>query len=50
MQWFDHDAELRRAEQYSDISWSAFVIATLSLSLVAVFAFFMFVSERAAGG
>ncbi len=41
MRWVDFDAEQRRAERYSDISRSAFVIGMIALTAVAAFAIYM---------
>lgn len=38
---FEHESARRRAEQYSDISRSAFAIGMIALSLVAAFAILM---------
>lgn len=49
MRIIDHDAELRRAEKYTDISRSAFALFVIALALVAAFAVAMFFTERAGG-
>lgn len=49
MQLFDPDAELRRAEKYSDISRIGFVASVTVLMLVAAFVCYMFYLERAGG-
>lgn len=38
----DLESELRRAQRYSDLSRSAFVIGALALAIVAGFAVFVF--------
>lgn len=38
----DLESELRRAERYSDLSRSAFVIGAIAFSVVACFAAFVF--------
>lgn len=49
MQMIDFDAEQRRADRYSDISRTGFVVTVFALSLVVAFVGFMVYLERAGG-